>query len=113
MEYVTDVLTTGVFSFSSDQPSTCQSSNIVDLINDAVSVSHAGYCLFYLLPRNTGQPAVPVRLLHPVARQRPASLLQLSSVAVRQNMDRLPVIDRLPVSADTRDLLTQHVLTAN
>jgi len=86
---------TGVFSFGSQQTAgACQSANIVDLINEAMGVSQTGYCLFYLRPRAAGQTAVPVRLLHPVCRrlQRPASLRELSSVAVRRhlNVDRLP-----------------------
>jgi len=97
----------GMFSFCSQQPSSYQSANIVDLINEAVSVSHAGFSLFYLRPRHTGQPAVPVKLLHPVTR-RPPSLLELSSLAVRRHFRRLNV-DRLPVSADTRDFLRQQV----
>jgi len=98
---------TGVFSFCSQQPSSYQSSNIVDLINEAVSVSHAGFSLFYLRPRSSTQPAVPVRLLHPVIR-RPPSLLELSRVAVRRHFRRQNV-DRLPVNANTRDFLKQQV----
>jgi len=97
----------GVFSFCSQQPSSYESSNIVDLINEAVRVSHAGFSLFYLRPRSTSQPAVPVKLLHPVTR-RPPSLVELSSVAVRRHFRRHNV-DRLPVNADTRDFIKQQV----
>jgi len=107
---------TGVFSFGSQQQqqqaSTCQSANIVELISSSLSVSQAGYCLFYLRPRTSSQSAVPVRLLYPVCRRAPASLVELSSVAVRRHYRRHNV-DRLPVNADTRDFIKRHVFKAH
>jgi len=95
-----------MFSFCSQQPSSYQSANIVDLIQEAVRASRAGLSLFYLRPRAGAQSAVPVRLLHPVTRP-PASLLELSCSALRRHF-RCHSVDRLPVSDDTRDLLVKQ-----
>jgi len=102
-----------MFSFCSQQPSSYQSSNIVDLINEAVSVSQAGFSLFYLRPRTSTQPAVPVRLLHPVIR-RPPSLQELSTVAVRRQLRRQNDIDRLTMKDNAApDFLLEQQLFDN
>jgi len=105
--YTCSVLLTGVFSFCSQQSSSYQSSNIVDLITEAMSLCQAGICLFYLRPRSINQPPVPVQLLHPVTKSLP-SLVELTSSAVRRHFRRQNV-DRLPVSADARDFIKQQV----
>lgn len=61
-------LTTSNNSSSSSSVSSCNAPNIVDFVDRAVTLSHAGQCLYYLRPRTASQPPVPVQLLYPVAR---------------------------------------------
>jgi hypothetical protein len=61
-------LTTSNISSSSSSVSSCNASNIVDFVDRAVTLSHAGQCLYFLRPRIASQPPVPVQLLYPVSR---------------------------------------------
>jgi len=85
---------------------------IVDFIDNAMSTSRSGRCLYYLLPREPGLLPTPVRLLHPVSRFRCMHSLQhLCKFAVLRHV-RLDLVDRLPIPPRLKEYIKHGRATA-
>jgi len=85
---------------------------MVEFIDNAMTSSRSGRCVYYLLPRGPGLPPTPVRLLYPISRFRCMHSLQhLCKFAVLRHV-RFDLVDRLPIPPRLKEYIKHGRATA-